>query len=337
MIGGFTSTRRHFLGMAGITSAGLCLGVFPKLSFAADAPITETRVMMGTFVGITLADVSKTQASEIFEQAFYAARQTEQIFNRHDSATPLAELNKSGRLNDAPSALLELITRSQRMTALTDGAFDMTVQPVVDLLRSKQNPHGILALDAGEMRAAQELVHIQGVRVNNKNIDFDRQGMGITLDGIAKGAVADVISTTLHALGVHNHLINAGGDILASGTKAPNTPWRVAVESPEAKEHLSVLSLATDAQSQAIATSGGYRTHYDATGQHHHLIAPQTGKSATHVVSASVLAPTTLEADALATALAVMPAQEGLKLIRKLPNCEALLLTASGRLLQSFV
>mgnify|MGYP002236425829 CR=1 FL=1 len=103
--------------------------------------------------------------------------------------------------------------------------------------------------------------------------------MGITLDGIAKGYIADRVSAVLTSAGVKNHLVNAGGDIMASGHKSPGVPWRVAVQSTTGPAYAGELSLS----GKAIATSGSYEIYYDASRRHHHLInglrlQPRRGK-----------------------------------------------------------
>ncbi|MEG1610487.1 MAG: FAD:protein FMN transferase [Bilophila sp.] len=322
-----TYSRRRFLGMAGIVGTGLCLGL-PVRAQAAQVT-TETRMMLGTFVGISLAGVSRMQAEEAFGRAFAEAARLEGLFNRHASGTAISELNRVGQLSDAPQELTLVLSHAKQYGALTAGAFDVTVQPMVDLLRTHQNPEGEMRIDPVAFQAARDLIDADAVHVSADRVVLDREGMGVTLDGLAKGYIADRISATLTACGAGDHLVNAGGDIVAKGCKAPGTAWRVAVESPSHKgKYPTVLPLTN----QAIATSGGYETYYDATQRHHHLITPSSGASPFAVRSASVVAPTAMEADALATALTVMPPQEGLNLIKTLPSRACFLLTALGQM-----
>ena len=150
------------------------------------------------------------------------------------------------------------------------GIYDVTVQPVIDLFRAHRNPSDELTLDDSELRAARALVGRRGLQVSGADLSFARSGMGITLDGIAKGYIADRVSAVLTSAGVKNHLVNAGGDIMASGHKSPGVPWRVAVQSPTGPAYAGELSLS----GKAIATSGSYEIYYDASRRHHHLINP---------------------------------------------------------------
>lgn len=324
-----TFSRRAFLGMTGITGAGLCLGL-PVRAHAA--PVTETRVQLGTYVGITLAGVSAMQAEDALGRAFAEVSRLERMFSRFDGATPVSELNRAGRLTDAPTELSGLVNRARRYGSLTDGAFDITVQPVVDLFRAHRNPRGDMELDAADLAAARELVGLANLRAEGDRISFDRQGMGITLDGIAKGYIADRASARLCECGVTDHIVNAGGDIMVRGMKAPGTPWRIGVASPDGGSgHTETVSLTEG----AIATSGTYEVYYDARRKHHHLVDPVGGRSPDSAGSVSVIAPTVMEADALATALSVIPPQDALRLVRTLPGRACCIFTRDGRRMTS--
>lgn len=323
-----TMTRRAFLGMAGVAGAALWLG----LPGTAHAGVTrETRAMLGTFVDVSLSGVSSMQATEALDRAFAEAARLEKVFSRYDGASPVSELNRAGTLRDCPEELARLVNRSLFYAALTAGSFDITVQPVVDLFRARRNPQGRLRLDEADLRAARELVGFKGVTVSDRRLSLARSGMGVTLDGIAKGYIADRMSAVLTACGVKNHLVNAGGDIASRGVKAPGVPWRVAVQSPSDRAaYCGTLALSGG----AVATSGGYEIYYDASRRHHHLVTPASGTSPA-LGSVSVTAGSAMEADALATAFSVLPPSEALRLVRHLPGRECCIIAADGRRLAS--
>ena len=100
-------------------------------------------------------------------------------------------------LRAAPAELVRVVNRSLFYGALTGGSFDVTVQPVIDLFRAHRNPSGELTLDDSELRAARALVGRRGLQVSGADLSFARSGMGITLDGIAKGYIADRVSAVL--------------------------------------------------------------------------------------------------------------------------------------------
>lgn len=334
-------SRRHFLRAAllggGLFGAASLLpvpaGLVPLLHAAhadaglADAPLTRTALFMGTMISISVANVAPALAGDGMERAFAHGRHLAGIFSRFESDTPLSALNARGSLKDAPPTLTGLLERSLRMSRLTGGAFDPTVLPLVRLLEARRNPQRGLSLTEGEVREALELVGAEHLRLTDKGPAFARSGMGLTLDGIAKGHIADAMSRELTAAGCPDHLVNAGGDVVARGRKAGGQPWLVAVEDPQKRgRYPQVLELA---RAGAVATSGGYEVFYDATQKRNHLVSPATGQSAS-LASVTVIAPDGLTADALATALAVMPPREALELADALPGCACCLLRRDG-------
>ncbi len=332
--------RRHFMMMAGAMGATLCLdgALSPALANHVDRPVTLSRVMMGTYVTITVAAVSSMHATEALDRTFAKISALEAVFSRHMSGTPVAELNRSGVLHAAPMELVNLVDRAQRYGVLTSGAFDITVQPVIDLFRAHQTSNRRMDLDAKELQQAQELVGMKHVNIAASSLTLDRQGMGITLDGIAKGHIADMASAELTKLGVRNHIINAGGDIVVRGMKptmAGNQAWRVGISAPQITGQNGDIIDAISLTDAAVATSGSYEVYYDASRAHHHLISPLTGASPSLAASVSVKAPTAMEADALATALSVMAPHDAVRLVQSLPARECLVVTRDGRHLQS--
>ena len=318
------TSRRDFLRWtlagSGLLLAGAASVLEPAPARAVTrlgAPTQQTALFMGTMVSITVACPSSTQAHDAMDLAFAEGRRLEALLTRHDAAAPLGVLNSQGSLRDVPPELLNVWQRAHGICHLTGGAFDATVLPLVRLLESRSNPEGELELPESDLREALALVDTEAVYAGRDGMRLERQGMGLTLDGIAKGHIVDAMSAVLLRAGCENHLINAGGDILARGHKAPGVFWRVAVEDPEKRGHYpQVLEL----YNQAIATSGGYEMHYDAEGRHHHLLDPSTGRSPV-LGSMSVLAATCMQADALATGLSVLPAGEALTLADSLSGC----------------
>lgn len=329
------TSRRDFLRWtlagSGLLLAGAATVLEPAPARAAarfSVPVQQTALFMGTMVSITVACSPSTQAHDAMDLAFAEGRRLEKLLTRHDAAAPLGVLNSQGSLHDVPPELLAVWERAHGICHLTGGAFDATVLPLLRLLENRSNPDGEIVLADSEVRDALALVDIEAVRAGRDGMRLGKSGMGLTLDGIAKGHIVDAMSAVLLREGCENHLINAGGDILARGHKAPGVAWRVAVEDPQKRGHYpQVLEL----RNQAIATSGGYEMTYDARGRHHHLLDPGTGKSPV-LGSMSVLAATCMQADALATGLSVLPAAEALALADSFSGCACGRLRRDGRM-----
>ncbi|MDR2891632.1 MAG: FAD:protein FMN transferase [Deltaproteobacteria bacterium] len=302
---------------------------------------TQTKLLMGTFVTMTVAHHDESSAHAAMEGAFAEIQRLESIFSRHDQAAVLSQLNAKGSLNDAPAEFYSLLRES---LAFGDRlpSFDVSVAPLVDLLASRANPTGSMSLDAAELAAASALVDRSAIRLESGRIRLLKSGMALTLDGIAKGHITDLASAALRKQGAVNHLINAGGDIYASGLRSDSKPWLVAVENPltPGQSHVALCSLGArtsggEAAGQAIATSGSYRNFYDRAHQQHHLIDPASGRSSQGFCSITVSAPNARLADALATALGAMSANEAARAIESQPGCAALFIAADGSQLRS--
>jgi thiamine biosynthesis lipoprotein len=153
--------------------------------------------------------------------------------------------------------------------------------------------------------------------------------MGITLDGIAKGFIVDAMAATLEAYGVDRFLIDAGGDIRASGLREDDVGWTVAVRDPYGQ---GMLDRPVRLERGAIATSGAYEAWFDPDGSWHHIVSTRTGRSPSDVLSVTVAGPDTLTADALATAVCLERPDAGVRLIDSLAGFECLVIEAGGRI-----
>lgn len=281
--------------------------------------VTMSRPAMGTLVAISALDRSAARLEDAMNRAFAEMDRLIAIFSRFEADSALAALNDTGQLIAPPPELAFVVSRALRYHALTAGSFDVSVAPLVDLFGVGTAPG-----DA-DIAAALALVGAQHVTASPRAIRFDRQGMALTLDGIAKGYIVDRMAHVLAASGVRDSLVNAGGDIRASGTREHGRPWTVGVWDPDAPgEFPDVVTLSN----AAVATSGKY-----VRGDH--LVDGRTGRSPSHHVSVSILAPTAIAADALATAVFVLDAPRGLALVESLAHCDCLILDANGRQFRS--
>lgn len=330
-------SRRSFL--QAVLAGGGCLGaasllsvipVVPALArerenaFETEAMVTQTSLFMGTIVSISVAQAGNDRAAEAISRAFALGRRMEGVFTRFSGDSPVGLVNRSGSLRDVPPELVGLLESSTQVHHLTNGAFDPTVLPVLRLLENRRE--GGASLSAAEMDEALELVGVERMRLDGGRLRFERQGMALTLDGIAKGHIADAMSHELDAAGCPHHCVNAGGDIALKGLKADGAPWRVAVENPRKRGgYPQVVELT----SGGIATSGVYEVFYDAAQSRSHLVNPATGQDAAEA-SVTVVAPDCRLADALATAVSVMPARDALALMDELPGCSCCLVRRDG-------
>ncbi len=318
--------RRLFL--KSCLAAGAVAAV-PGWAFAAQRePRLHTRsaLLLGTTVSMTVAHKDAALADAALQAAFTEVERLQSVFNRHDSASALGVLNSQGTLADAPQELCLLLDESLALGRRTDGAFNISVAPLVDLL--EQSAQNYKRPSASALAEARALVDLNAVKVSGRSIRLEKSGMRITLDGIAKGDIADYASRALLKAGISDFMVNAGGDIYAAGRKPDGNNWMVAVESPEpGGAYPAVVPL----HNTALATSGTYEKNYGAQGRLNHLIQPQTGLSQQYFKSVTVSAPSVKLADALATALSAMRPADAMRAVNAMPGCAALFIDNGGK------
>jgi thiamine biosynthesis lipoprotein len=270
---------------------------------------------MGTLVNLTVVEEDEKIGRNALRATFTEMERLIALFDHRRPETPLARLNQTGYLANPSADLAAIVTLATRYSRITDGAFDISIKPLLDTWQAGKP----------DVAATRPLVDYRRIQVSATEIRLGQAGMALTLDGIGKGWVVDGGTAVLHAHGFPNVLVEAGGDLLAIGRRSDGYPWRIGVEHPRQAEAppLATLSLTR----QAVATSGDWQHSFTRDFRHHHILDPRTGESPTELASATVLAPTAADADALSTALMVLGSRAGLALIADLPHVEALVIT----------
>ncbi|MFC1895659.1 FAD:protein FMN transferase [Thermodesulfobacteriota bacterium] len=324
--------RREFLRLSGALGIGVAgVGLLPiSESVAFDRTlfkVSRTAEAMGTFVSITAMHPSRSKADDAIGRALEEMSRVSRLLDRHDAASPVGVLNALGRAEQVPPELMEVLVRSRHFHRMSGGLFDITVQPVVDFCRSYFDVHS-KPPPSDQLTSLLSLVDGECVSLGGRHARLTREGMGITLDGIAKGYVIDSGARALRENGIAHGLINAGGDICAVGEKEDGKAWKVAVRNPQSSgPYLDVVRL----KNGAVATSGNYEVFFDEEKLYHHIVNPETGRSPLESSSVTVMASATTDADALSTAVFVMGPVRGGQLIEHITGAECLILSRSGR------
>jgi thiamine biosynthesis lipoprotein len=243
----------------------------------------------------------------------------------------LSKLNRAGHIDNPPPEFVSLLKTALNMASLSNGVFDPSIQPLWSLYfdhfvvgGNSQPPSAAL------VQRARDLVDWRAVRVTSSDVTLARAGMGLTLNGIAQGFITDRCGEVLRAHGFSHMLVDMG-EPRAMAAKPDGTAWQIGLADPREPSHaLHTLSV-TD---QAVATSGGYGTMLDAAGLYTHLINARSGRTAPAHESVTVVAPTATQADALSTALALIPNTDvsaRLALLHTQPGCRTICIDNAGR------
>jgi len=235
----------------------------------------------------------------------------------YDTNSELSLFNAAGSTDwiSVSAELCNVISSALSLSSHTDGAFDITVGPLVNLWGF--GPEGVVStppaddqISAARLRVGFEKVHTDcGVPAMKK----DQTDIYVDLSAFAKGYAVDQSAELLEANDVSNYLVEIGGELRVRGHNAAGKPWAIAVEKPldDTREVQSVMNLTNS----AVATSGDYRNFFEHDGKRYsHTIDPRSGRPVTHAAAAvTVVSDSAADADALATALLVLGPDAGLK------------------------
>jgi thiamine biosynthesis lipoprotein len=294
--------------------------------------IDAERPAMGTRVAMNAVGRSAARLEEAIGRAFDEMDRLIAVFTRFETDSALSVLNDAGRLDAPPRELARVLARSGRVHGLTHGAFDVSVTPLLDLFRDRLEGPAPAPPGAAEIAEARDAVGAHHIEASRRTIRFRRPGMRVTLDGIAKGYIVDRMAAVLERHRLRHYLIDGGGDIRTRGRSEGRQPWTVAVRDPgDPGSFLDVVRPGNG----AVATSGSYERFYGDNHSFHHLVNAGTGLSPGDVTSVSVIAPTAMDADALATAAFILGPAAGLAFIDSLAGCSCLILHRDGRRLTS--
>jgi len=290
--------------------------------------VSRTRLLMGTTVTITVTGVKESRALDAIEGAFAEVARVDRLMSTYRSESQVGVLNRTGRVEAGPDLLL-VLERARTISEASSGAFDITIKPLLDLF-SRLFEQEERAPEPAEIKACLLRVGYRRLTVEGTLVSLPA-GSEISLGGIAKGYAIDLAVAALLREGIDHALVNAGGDLYALGNRE-GEPWRIAVQNPRERDDL----LATiPLSAMAVATSGDYERSFDPDHEYHHIIDPRTGLSARGVMSVTITASSALDADALATAVFVLGADDGLALIESLDGIEAFLITDEGTIVTS--
>jgi FAD:protein FMN transferase len=294
--------------------------------------VTATRPAMGTLVSLIGLGPSPALLQEAIGSALAEMDRLIALVSRFEAGSALSVLNAVGRLEGPPPELTGLVMEALRYHTVTRGAFDVSVAPLVNLFRRRLGGVVPAPPSDAELREALALVGARHLSASRRRIRFERAGMAVTLDGIAKGHVVDAMSQALERAGVHDFLVEAGGDIRTAGTNEGGRSWTIAVKDPLGSAQFSDTLRLSGA---AVATSGSYEIHFGGDRLFHHIVDATSGRSPHHSVSVTIIAPTATAADALATGVFVLQPAAGLGLIQSLSGCECLIIDSQGRHIRS--
>ncbi|HUW53509.1 MAG TPA: FAD:protein FMN transferase [Rhodanobacter sp.] len=299
--------RRLLKAIAGVAAAAGLVGGSGWFVLRRERNLFEVRreqTLMQTSVAITCLADDVDKAGVAIDAAFRRMAATVAVLTRFDPASPVAHLNHDGYLENPPPELRDVLQRSLAISAITDGDFDISVLPVLEYFESMRQPAVLDPRDRARIGQRDQLIDYRRIALDAHGVRFTQAGMAVTLDGLAKGYVIDQGIAALRAAGIEHALVDAGGDVRAISGNDVNHQWHVGIVDPGNIDRIaSVVTL----RNAALGTSGNYRIFYSSDKKLFHVINPHTGYSPLNYSSVTVMAETSVDADAMSVAAASMP------------------------------
>lgn len=313
--------RRTFI----LSAFGALGGVAGSIRSQPAALHTGAALAFGTTISIAVAHPDAELAQRAINDGLKAAQAVDQLMSIYRQDSQVYQLNRNGVLLRPDARLLEVLHAAAQLSALSDGAFDITTQPLWRLYSGAARK-GALP-DAAQRASAQALVNWRQLHFDTGSVRFLRPGMALTLNGLAQGYAADQALAALQAHGIRHALLDTG-EFAARGQKSEGHPWTLGIRDPRDP---AALAATLYAQGCSVATSGDYECSFTPDFRHHHIFDPATGDSPTELASVTVLAPTAMQADGLSTAFMVMGWERAQALAARLPAVGLMAVDKQGR------
>ncbi len=309
--------RKEFL----IVSILICLLVCGCTQNTAEE-YTKTVFAMDTVMDLK---IYSTNGDDALEQVENEIKRIDNLLDRGNKNSEIYRINKD-KSSSISSETAEVISAALSISEETDGAFDITIAPITDLWGFYGSEFTIPSDD--ELQSALKGVGYEKVRLNKNYISIP-QNAYIDLGGIGKGYASDKVVNMLKRNNIDSAIISLGGNVYAIGKKPDGSLWTVGIADPDsASKAIGKVKVAD----KAVVTSGGYQRYFECDGiTYHHIIDPQTGKSAdSGLSSVTIIADSGTRADGLSTSLFVMGLEKSIELWRDSGNFDAVFVDNNG-------
>lgn len=298
-------------------------------SSSTTSPLSRTNYVFGTIATITLYD---HKSETLLDNAFNLLTQLENMLSINQDHTLLSQINKNAGISpvQVDSSTYQLIQKGLDYSALSNGAFDITIGPLVKLwdigFSSAHLP------SQTEINTTLPLIDYNNVILNETacSVYLAKKNMLLDLGGIGKGYAADEVASLLRNAGVEHAIINLGGNIYTIGNHPDHKPWTIGIQDPFNPRGETIGSI--QVTNQSIVTSGIYERYFtteDGT-TYHHILNPSTGYPFNNTLAGvTIISDYSVDGDALSTTAFALGLEDGLTFIEEMENIEAIFITTN--------
>ena len=297
----------------------------------------KAALSMGTVFETTIYAPDKYIAEKTFNDVFQEINRLDYLMSNYKKESVLSELNNNASAGpvDCNKELSNIIEQSIQYSEITEGAFDITIGPLMKkwgFFKKQGRIPGKEELESVLKSVSYKNIIIEEKAIKSlaknpitvKKVSFKNTGTQIDLGGIGKGYAVDRVTSVLKQNGINSALINFAGNIYTFGTPPGKDSWVIGLQHPRESEGL----LGTfEIKDKAVSTSGDYEKFFTIEGKRYsHIIDPRTGNPVTGIVSVTIVTDNATRADALSTGVFVLGKEKGMALIEKLPDVEGIII-----------
>ncbi|HUX19952.1 MAG TPA: FAD:protein FMN transferase [Spirochaetia bacterium] len=294
-------------------------------------PESKTDFVLDTACTITIYDKAP---QDTLTKAFDLLRHVNSTMTIDGTDSELIDVNNAAGLHpvEVSADTYGVIKDGLYYSRLTDGAFDITVGPLVKLWGIGRG--GDSVPPQAKIREALSLVDYRNVALDDAthSVYLKRKGMVIDLGGIAKGYAGEAVEELLQKGAVRHAIVDLGGNIIAIGTKVDGSLWRIGIQDPDRARgsYIGVVSV----ENKAVVTSGKYERYFVYKGKrYHHILSTKTGFPVENgIASVTIISANSTTADALSTSLFLLGVQKGISLIDSIDQTEAIIVTEDKKI-----
>lgn len=287
----------------------------------------RTQILLGTIVEIQIREIDETKADNAISKAFDEIKRIDKLFTTFDQTSPVWKINNSSdTILRIDEEIYNLLVLCDSVTKLSNGCFDISLNNLWKVWGFDSQSYRLPT--KREIDSALNLSGWKNLKLSGDYKIIKSRNVELNFGAVAKGYAVDKAIDVLKNSGIKSALVNAGGEVKVIGKN-----WKVGIQHPrDSRDLVGVVKLSDN----SIATSGDYEQYFEVDGKrYHHILDPKTGYPSTGIQSVSIINKSNAFADALATAVFVMGAKEGMNLIEKLDNTEAMIINEKGEILYS--
>jgi len=298
--------------------------------------VERVGIAMGSELHLTAWTTDEAAARSAFDAVFAEFERLEALMSTWRPASDVSRINAAAGVQAVPVAVdvRDVLRQARQVSEWTGGTFDVTFGALTDVWKFDQDQDDSIP-SAEAIRARLPLIDYRQIEIDDRagTVFLRRKGMRINLGGIGKGYAVERSLPILRRAGLRDFMIQAGGDLYVGG-RQDGRFWRLGINDPRGREGDSFATV--DLTDSTFSTSGDYARFFMKDGvRYHHILDPSTGQPARLCRSVTIAAASPVLADAVAKGVFILGPEKGMALVERIPNLEAVIVTAKNAVLVS--